>query len=163
MAIEMPVMKQAWKMTVIWLTCSNRLSDALGFIYVLYRSKERILLTAIMDEEIVLVNAMKSRTKKAPIPDVPIIILITSGMIMPVSTIELVTGCGYIGKLDVLCSALADRPITVPRPQGIPKTAKAARLYAGTVARTSLAKDFCQNAVSWRECGVRQKKKKKRG
>lgn len=101
-----------------------------------------------MDEEIVLVNAMKSSTKKALTPCVPITILITSGMIIPVSTISLVTGRGYMGKSGVLCNALADRPITVPRPQGIPKMARAARLYAGTVALTSLAKDFCQNAVS---------------
>lgn len=41
-----------------------------------------------------------------------------------------------------------DRPITVPRAQGTPKMHSAAKLYPGTVALTSVAKDFCQNAVS---------------
>ena len=51
--------------------------------------------------------------------------------------------------MGVWWSARAVRPMTVPKPQGIPKTAMAAKLYAGTVEFTSLAKDFCQNAVSY--------------
>jgi len=53
--------------------------------------------------------------------------------------------------MGVLCRALAVKPITVPMPQGIPNTATAAILYPGTVAFTSVANDFCQNAVSWIE------------
>lgn len=33
----------------------------------------------------------------------------------------------------------------------MPKTANAAMLYPGTVALTSVAKDFCQNAVSYKK------------
>jgi hypothetical protein len=49
----------------------------------------------------------------------------------------------------VLWIARADKPITVPRPHGTPKIAMAARLYPGTVDLTWVAKDFCQNAVSY--------------
>jgi hypothetical protein len=45
--------------------------------------------------------------------------------------------------------ARAASPMTVPRPQGTAKIANAAKSYPGTVAPTSVAKDFCQNAVSY--------------
>lgn len=43
---------------------------------------------------------------------------------------------------------LAARPMTAPRAQGTPKMATAAKLYPGTIALASVAKGFCQKAVS---------------
>lgn len=109
-----------------------------------------MLLTAIIEEETVLVKAMNKRKKNAMIPLSPMSALMVYGITMPELTSVAVRMPGYVGKIGVLWIALVAKPTTVPRPQGIPKTANAAILYPGTVALTSVAKDFCQNAVSYR-------------
>jgi hypothetical protein len=81
-----------------------------------------------MDEEIVLVRAMKSRKKNPMIALSPRRALRVYGITIPILTSVDVSGPGYVGKMGVLWIARAVKPITVPSPHGIPKTAIAAIL-----------------------------------
>ncbi len=70
-----PVMRTAWATTPRWLTRTTSRSGAFGLMYCLKRSYERILLTAIIEEETVLVRAMKIIIKNPTSPLVPITVL----------------------------------------------------------------------------------------
>ena len=63
-------------------------------MYVLYISNDRILLTAIIEDETVLVNAMNNSTKKAIIPDSPSRALTRYGITMPLLTSVVVISTG---------------------------------------------------------------------
>ena len=65
----------------------------------MYRSKDRILLTAIMDEEMVLVRAMRRSRKKATTPPLPSSAWMVYGMTKPESTSDSVKGRGLVGEM----------------------------------------------------------------
>lgn len=91
---------------------------------------------------------MNTKTKKAITPWSPIKALMVYGITKPALTSAAVNSPRKVGTTGVLWMARAAKPMTVPRPHGIQKIARAARLYPGTVALTSVANDFCQNVVS---------------
>lgn len=66
----------------------------LGLMSVLYKSNDKILLTAIMDDETVLVKAMKRRTKNATTHLSPIRALIVYGITRPAFTSTMVNWPG---------------------------------------------------------------------
>lgn len=100
---------------------------ACGLMYVLKKSSEIILLTAIMDEEIVDVIAMKMSTNSPAVAPVPNRLFSTYGMTRPELTCFRVRVSGYAIQTGVFSIARADRPMIVPVHQGMAMIAMEAR------------------------------------
>lgn len=92
-----------------------------------------MLLTAIIEEDTVLVTAMNKSNSIPTVPPDPRRALIVYGMTKPAPTSAAVSPPGYVGKMGSVSIALAERPMTVPKPQGTANMANAARSYPGTV------------------------------
>ena len=96
-------------------------------MYVLKKSSEIILLTAIIDEEIVEVMAMKISTRSPAVAPVPSRLFRTYGMTRPELTCVKVRVSGYTIHIGVFSMARAERPMMVPVHQGMAMMAIDAR------------------------------------
>ena len=107
-----------------------------------------MLLTAIIDEDTVLVMAMKMSTRRPVVAPLPRRDIRTYGMTKPELTCVSVRVVGYIHQTGVFSMARAARPTMVPVHHGTAMMTTETMSYAGTVDCTSEANDFCQKAVS---------------
>lgn len=116
--VHLPAMKQPCTTTPQWLTDRVLRSEAFGLMYVRKKSRDMILLTAITEEETVLVIAMNTSTSRPAVAPCPSRERSTYGMTIPELTWVKVSVSGYPTHTGVCSIARALSPMMVPVHQG---------------------------------------------